>query len=704
MGFRGSRRSAKVRYRINLGQLCCEMKSIVVLAPHPQFSEEVRAVSEPLEFRVIHRITVEEAEPLLTRGLASVCILDLELARGQAVWMVERILRRAPRCTIIAFSSSRDPEWEEELYLAGAKYVFGKPLQSRLLAQTLKGLVQTDPHSETLPHPLAVAPSSQTVQRAVGEEDPKVEDHGLSALRRFSDILTHSLDADALLRQLLSLLRETLGVNRSAIFLKTSSPVLGADESGETEARMKAVCAVGLPPALIEHCVLSPESGIGAYLLGTGRVLRRYTPEALETMTQREFEMIGAEVAVPIMGQEGMIGVAVFDSRVTGKPLTDGELESIFHLLEQVGLAISNIWAHDQLVGSNQLLGDALRELSNACVVVGTDLSVLHANKAARRIVGGSARRSATMHFGDFPEVLGASMYQVIKTGAALPTFRYEADNASHSVYSVSVVPIRSSGDPTSPSGSSALMVMEDRTQAEQLQQLEVESANLRLMNKMADRLAAEIGNAIVPLSVHQQLFDQRIKESEFRKSLKVALADGVKRVDRLANQMRFIYGDSANKTEVIPLGELLDEANKDANEYFPAKSASLDCGPDVRSATVSGSRGALRHTFSEIILNGYQANAVDAKVRVRLVEGGKSNGIEEIGIEFEDSGEGFSKESAKQAAVPFYTNRTVGVGLGLSAVRKIVEDHGGRLEIPTAQQGKRGLVRVFLPGLQAQE
>ena len=58
------------------------------------------------------------------------------------------------------------------------------------------------------------------------------------------------------------------------------------------------------------------------------------------------------------------------------------ELELIFHLLEQVGLALRNIWLHDQIAGNNEMMADVLRELSSACIVVGRDLKVLHANKA----------------------------------------------------------------------------------------------------------------------------------------------------------------------------------------------------------------------------------------------------------------------------------------------------------------------------------
>jgi len=679
------------------------MKSLVVLASHPQFAADVRAAVEPLGFRVVHRLTVEEAEPLLVHGFAPACILDLGQGGAQGVWTVERIRRRAPGSVLIAFCDSREPAWEEDLYLSGVTHVFGKPVRGRLLAQALKDLASSRaPVEAVTPSPVPPVAPPSFPSRAGPDTSAAAGDPSLSVLRRFSEILTNSLDERALVRQFLNLLRELMGVNRAAVFLRSGTPAAGDSDAEPT--RMKPVCAVGIAAALADHVALSTESGIGAYLLRTGRLLRRQSQEASEIAAQREFEMIGAEVALPIMGRETMIGVALFDTRVTGHPLTNGELEAVFHLLEQVGLAITNIWAHDQLVGSNQLLGDVLRELSNACVVVGPDLTVLHANKAARRIVGGANRRSGTLDFGDLPEALGGQVYQVIKTGAAIPTFRYEPGYPSGSIYNVSVVPIRSAGSAGGPSGTSALLVMEDRTQAEQLQKLEVETASLRLVNNMADRLAAEIGNAILPLSVHHQLFDQRIKEAEFRKSLKTALGDGVRRVDRLATQMRFLYGNATTDEETIPLGELLEEADQEARRYFSKEPASLDFDSEVRKATISGNRKALRHSFSEIILNGYQANTAGAKVRVRLAKGPQANGAGEVGIEFEDSGQGFSEEVARQAMLPFFTQRPVGVGLGLSAARKIVEGHGGRLEIPVSQGTKHGVVRIFLPTKQAQE
>ena len=196
--------------------------------------------------------------------------------------------------------------------------------------------------------------------------------------------------------------------------------------------------AIGLSPGLLEHFELSLDAGIGAQISRLGRILRRHSDEArADAETQKEFELLGTQVAVPIPGREGMVGVAVFDGRVTGEPLVNVELELIFHLLEQVGLALRNIWLHDQLAGNHEMMTDVLRELSSACVVVGRDLKVLHANKAARRHFGQKHKRSGELEFSDLPQALGAKIYQVLKTGAAMGPYRYEPENSPGTIYNV---------------------------------------------------------------------------------------------------------------------------------------------------------------------------------------------------------------------------------------------------------------------------
>jgi signal transduction histidine kinase len=167
-------------------------------------------------------------------------------------------------------------------------------------------------------------------------------------------------------------------------------------------------------------------------------------------------------------------------------------------------------------------------------------------------------------------------------------------------------------------------LIADDLTKGEQLQKLEVETSNLRLVRHMADRLTNEIGNALVPLSVHQQVLAEKLKggkaDSEFLKMMNRELAESVRRVTRLANQLRFLARETPLAAETFPLGPVLEEAYQEARKHQPTKAADLTIENDSRGVVCKGDRNALRHAISEVMLNALQANPDDAQVGVRAL------------------------------------------------------------------------------------
>jgi signal transduction histidine kinase/CheY-like chemotaxis protein len=670
------------------------MKTILVLSNHPDFAETIRKGLSAEQYRVVHRLGVEEAEPLLMHGLVGACILDVDLMDVEIVWAVERLRRRDAKCPIIAYTASSESAWEEEAFLHGVTHVLTKPVRTRLLTTILERLWPTVTARFPVQQPLPTAAAFYRANEAAQNRLVNAS-QTLDVLRDFSSILTHSLDAEAMLKQFLQFLREILSVNRVAIFLNRPCGPLDEVLSPDDSRRLRSAAAIGLSSGLLEHFELSLDSGIGGQLAKLGRILRRDSDEArADAEVQKEFELLGAQVAVPIPNRETIVGVAVFDGRVTGEPLVNVELELIFHLLEQVGLALRNIWLHDQLAGNHEMMTDVLRELSSACIVVGRDLKVLHANKAARRHFGQRNKRTGELEFSDLPQTLGAKIYQVLKTGAAIGPFRYEPENSPGTIYSISVVPFQR-GNSTVPI--SALLTADDLTQAEQLRALEVEAANLRLIKSMADRMAHEIGNALVPIATHQQLLGEKFQDPEFRASLDHALADGVKRVSRLISQMRFLARDGHIEQEAFAVEKLIEDAYQEARKHQPADAAQLQYENGGKPIIITGDRAALKHALSEIMLNALQANPKSPTVGVRLQTSG-SNGHQDLQIEVQDNGAGFTAEAAEKAPSPFFTTRSVGLGLGLTVSRKIIETHHGKLEIIPPQNGQSSVIRISLP------
>ena len=66
--------------------------------------------------------------------------------------------------------------------------------------------------------------------------------------------------------------------------------------------------------------------------------------------------------------------------------------------------------------------------------------------------------------------------------------------------------------------------------------------------------------------------------------------------------------------------------------------------------------------------------------------------------IDVEDNGKGFPKENRARLLEPYMTTRAEGTGLGLPIVAKILEDHGGGIELLDAASGQGALVRLIFP------
>jgi two-component system, NtrC family, sensor histidine kinase HydH len=83
-------------------------------------------------------------------------------------------------------------------------------------------------------------------------------------------------------------------------------------------------------------------------------------------------------------------------------------------------------------------------------------------------------------------------------------------------------------------------------------------------------------------------------------------------------------------------------------------------------------------------------------RVSIRLAERGSRRGLE---VRMQDTGPGVSPQMREQIFNPFVTTKKTGIGLGLSLVSRIVDEHRGSLELLSGSGGSGGACFVvFLP------
>ena len=120
------------------------------------------------------------------------------------------------------------------------------------------------------------------------------------------------------------------------------------------------------------------------------------------------------------------------------------------------------------------------------------------------------------------------------------------------------------------------------------------------------------------------------------------------------------------------------------------------DFAPDLPLLRVD--RARLLQAFLNTVRNGAQAMPDGGTLRVatRLTQIGD---IESLEIEIADSGIGISQRALKQVFDPFFSTKVSGSGLGLAVTRRIIQDHGGQIDVHSEEN--QGTTFVFiLPAL----
>ena len=491
---------------------------LLVIAEEDIASPPLAALSASPEFKTIRKPNLAAARALLETGVFDACLLVVDRPDQAARDTIVGFRALVPGCPLVVAPRHGAPDDELAAYEAGADVVLVPPAGQVAFLAVLRRLA----------HRAAAAPGGAA--GPVLPPAPRGAAPGVSAalevLRDFSRVFSYSLDYEQFTREFVLKLREIIGAARVVIFLEPPpAGTLGASTPA-APASLTCVGAIGVPAELIACFELSRDAGLGRRVLQSGRILRLDADSAAPFLAtdprlRREFEILGCEVALPVNDRERPIGVALLGGRLTGAPFTDAELLLVYHLMEELGLAVKNSWLHRQLADNHRLFSDVLEAMTAGALVVGPDLTVQYANQALRRYLQQAGTPARRFEFADLPAPLAASLREVVERGEDTAPFLYEQPGPSPQVFRASLVPFPLPGRrPPQP----ALLLLEDFTQVRAAQRAEIEASNLKLIGLIARRFAHEIRNSLVPLTTHQQLFDTDYANTEFRDSLKLAL------------------------------------------------------------------------------------------------------------------------------------------------------------------------------------
>ena len=223
-----------------------------------------------------------------------------------------------------------------------------------------------------------------------------------------------------------------------------------------------------------------------------------------------------------------------------------------------------------------------------------------------------------------------------------------------------------------------------------------VSAQRARAWGEVARRLAHEIKNPLTPIQLSAERLERRLtgkleasEQQVLAKSVKT-IVEQVDAMKRLVNDFRDYARLPAAQLEPVDLNELVDGVlHLYESSLIPIR---LDLEEGIPA--VLGDPQQLRQVLHNLLQNGIDATALHFEEALANPSDDTHGATElvvrtqympssgRVRLIVQDQGGGFPEHILKRAFEPYVTTKRSGTGLGLAVVKKIADDHGGRIEI----------------------
>jgi two-component system nitrogen regulation sensor histidine kinase NtrY len=226
----------------------------------------------------------------------------------------------------------------------------------------------------------------------------------------------------------------------------------------------------------------------------------------------------------------------------------------------------------------------------------------------------------------------------------------------------------------------------------------------------VARRIAHEIKNPLTPIQLSAERLRRKYRKDIAPTELEIfdrctdTIIRQVGDIGRMVDEFSAFARMPAPKFAKLEAAELLRAA------VFAQRVASADISVELEEASSDAVLYADGRMIGQALTNvlknaaeaveGRRAHSpnVKGKITARLV-------VDEAAVAFEveDNGVGLPAKDRDRLTEPYVTTREKGTGLGLAIVKRILEDHGGELELADARSGQGALAILRLPAAPAQ-
>ena len=402
-------------------------------------------------------------------------------------------------------------------------------------------------------------------------------------------------------------------------------------------------------------------------------------------------EGLRSSLTLPLIARGVPIGVLFLSSR-RAHAYTPEHLSMMKLVAGHISVALERSLLVEELRANKEYLESILQTSADAIIVLTTDGKIRSWNRGAERMFGWTGPEIVGREFEVLvPEELKGELQRIRESVerdgylSSFETTRVARDGRRLAVNVTSTAIRDRAGKMIGRSS-----ILRDVTHLKRLQEDLVRNQSLATVGEMAASVAHEIKNPLAGISGAIQVIADAIPSTDPRREIVSEILAQVRRLDDTVRDLLVFARPWRPEFQEIDLVDVIERVATQLRQDRRRKVLVRRETPATLPVTADPRQ--MQEVLLNLLLNAADAMPSGGLIRVvgEAVDGG-------VVIRVIDTGLGISAEHRPKLFRPFHTTKTRGTGLGLAISKKIIEGHGGRIEIDSAE-GKGTEVRISLP------
>jgi signal transduction histidine kinase len=234
-------------------------------------------------------------------------------------------------------------------------------------------------------------------------------------------------------------------------------------------------------------------------------------------------------------------------------------------------------------------------------------------------------------------------------------------------------------------------------TQLEQSRERLVQSEKWAMLGKLAAGVAHSIRNPLTSVKMRLFSMERTIDLSETQKEDFEVISEEIRHIDNVVRNFLEFSRPPKLKMQKVSPSAVVDMALQLLRHRLESYGVDLGIDRQGRLPEILADPEQLKEVFVNLVVNACEAMGSGGVILVSEQEEIDERLGKVVVIQVSDNGPGIPQSILDKVFQPFFSTKEEGTGLGLSIATRIVEEHGGWMDV-RSQEGEGATFIITLP------